>query len=99
MMRRYGKPLWVAEAGIADADDDQRAEYITKLINCMWVAIQKGVDLRGYMYWSLLDNYELAHGYSKRFGLVEVNFETQERKIRPSAYVYKKIIEQNGLIE
>lgn len=99
LMKRYGKPLWVAEAGIADAKDAQRAEYITKLISCMWEAIQKGVDLRGYMYWSLLDNYELAHGYTKKFGLVEVNFETQERKIRPSAYVYKQIIEQNGLIE
>ena len=61
--------------------------------------IQQGVDLRGYMYWSLLDNYELAHGYSKRFGLVAVNFETQERTIRPSAHVYKQIIENNGLLE
>lgn len=99
MMKRYEKPLWVAEAGIADVDDDQRAEYITKLINCMYEAIQKGVDLRGYMYWSLLDNYELAHGYAKRFGLVEVNFETLERTVRPSANVYKKIIENNGLVE
>lgn len=99
MMRRYGKPVWVAEAGVADADDNMRADYITRLIRCMWTAIQQGVDLRGFMYWSLLDNYELAHGYSKRFGLIEVNFETQERKVRPSAHVYKQIIEANALIE
>lgn len=99
MMKRYGKPVWVAEAGVADADDDMRADYITRLIRCMWTAIQQGVDLRGFMYWSLIDNYELAHGYTKRFGLVEVNFETLERKIRPSAYVYKQIIEANALIE
>lgn len=99
MVKRYGKPVWVAEAGIADADDDIRADYITRLVKCMYTSIQKGVDLRGYMYWSLLDNYELAQGYTKRFGLIEVNFETQERKVRPSAYVYKNIIEQNGLVE
>ena len=99
LMKRYGKPLWVAEAGIADAKDGLRGEYITKLIRCMCEAIQKGVDLRGYMYWSLLDNYELAHGYEKRFGLVAVDYETLERKIRPSAYVYKEIIKQNGLVD
>ena len=49
------------------------------------------------MYWSLLDNYEWALGYEKRFGLVEIDYETLERKIRPSAYVYKSIIEANGL--
>lgn len=99
LVKRYGKPVWVSEAGIADADDDQRAEYITTMIRGMYNAIQRGVDLRGYMYWSLMDNYELAHGYSKRFGLVEVDFDTLARKARPSAYVYKSIIENNGLVE
>ncbi|MFZ2887266.1 MAG: family 1 glycosylhydrolase [Minisyncoccia bacterium] len=99
MVKRYGKPVWVAEAGIADADDDQRGDYIKRLVACMWSAIQQGVDVRGFMYWSLMDNYELAEGYTKRFGLVEVDFETLERKPRPSAYVYKEIIERNGLLE
>jgi beta-glucosidase len=49
------------------------------------------------MYWSLLDNYEWALGYEKRFGLVEIDYETLKRKIRPSAYVYKKICEQNAV--
>ncbi len=99
MLKRYGKPVYVSEAGIADAADRMRADYIKQLVRCMHAAIKKGVDVRGYMYWSLLDNYELAQGYTKRFGLVEVNFETQERKIRPSAYVYKQIIEANALVD
>lgn len=99
MLKRYDLPLWVAEAGVADADDRLRAEYIKKLVNCMWIAIQDGADVRGYMYWSLLDNYEWANGFDKRFGLVEVNYDTLERKIRPSAYVYKGIIEKNGLTD
>ncbi len=99
MLNRYKKPLWVSEAGVADADDDMRADYITRLIKAMAGAIEKGVDLRGYTYWSLLDNYEWAHGFEKRFGLVEIDYDTLERKIRPSAYVYKSIIERNGVVE
>ncbi len=99
MVRRYGKPVWVAEAGVADAKDRIRADYITRLVTCMHTAIQQGVDLRGFMYWSLLDNYELALGYTKRFGLVEVDYATQERRIRESAYVYKEICERNALID
>ena len=99
ILKEYGKPVYVSEAGVADAKDKIRADYITRLIQGMGKALQKGVDLRGYMYWSLLDNYELAHGYTKRFGLVEINYETLARTIRPSAYVYKKIIEANGVID
>lgn len=99
MLKKYNLPLWVSEAGVADAGDRIRANYITRLINCMHVAIQKGADVRGFMYWSLLDNYEWAAGFDKRFGLVEIDYATLERKIRPSAYVYKQIIEQNGLVE
>ncbi|NCT01628.1 family 1 glycosylhydrolase, partial [Candidatus Parcubacteria bacterium] len=50
-------------------------------------------------YWSLLDNYEWALGFEKRFGLVAVDYDTLKRTIRPSAYVYKKIIEQNAVVE
>ena len=99
MLKRYKLPLWVSEAGVADAADRIRADYIQKLIRCMHIALENGVDVRGYMYWSLLDNYEWAHGFDKRFGLVEIDFDTLERKIRPSAYVYKEIIEANALID
>lgn len=99
MLSKYKKPLFVSEGGIADADDSGRAEYITKQVEGTWRAIQDGADVRGHLYWSLLDNYEWALGFGKRFGLVEVNYETQERKIRPSAYVYKKICEENKVVE
>lgn len=99
MLTRYGLPLWVSEAGIADAADRIRADYITRLIRCMHTAIERGADVRGYMYWSLLDNYEWAHGFEKRFGLVAVDYDTQARTVRPSAYVYKRIIERNALVE
>jgi len=56
-----------------------------------------GVDVRGYFYWSLLDNYEWADGFKPRFGLVEVNYKTMKRKIRPSAYEYAKICKANSL--
>lgn len=99
MVREYEKPVWVSEAGVADAADRIRADYIKRLVECIRIAIRAGVDVRGFMYWSLLDNYEWALGFTKRFGLVEVNFETFKRAVRPSAYVYKKIIERGGLVE
>jgi beta-glucosidase len=96
---RYKKPIYISEAGIADAKDVMRTDYIRKQIEGTWKAIQSGVDVRGHMYWSLMDNYELALGYEKRFGLIEINYETLERKIRPSAYVYKAICEANAIVE
>ncbi|USN87768.1 MAG: glycoside hydrolase family 1 protein [Candidatus Nomurabacteria bacterium] len=99
MLSRYNKPLFISEAGLADASDSGREEYITKQVAATWQAIQEEVDVRGHLYWSLLDNYEWALGFGKRFGLVEVNYDTLERKIRPSAYVYKKICEENGVVE
>lgn len=99
ILSRYEKPIFVSEAGIADGDDSDRGEYITKQIEAIGRALQDGYDVRGHMYWSLLDNYEWALGFGKKFGLVEINYETLERKIRPSAYVYKKIIENNGIVE
>jgi beta-glucosidase len=99
MLARYKKPLFVSEGGLADATDSGRAEYIKRQVAGVWQSIEDGADVRGHMYWSLLDNYEWALGFAKRFGLIEVNYETQERKIRPSAYVYKKICEENKVLE
>ncbi len=99
LLARYQKPIFISEAGLADADDSDRAEYITKQIEATGRAIADGVDVRGHLYWSLLDNYEWALGFEKRFGLVEIDYDTLERKIRPSAYVYKDIIERGGVVE
>lgn len=98
-LARYNKPIFVAEAGIADEDDDLRAQYVELQVKAIGKAISEGADVRGHMYWSLLDNYEWALGTGKRFGLVAIDYQTLERKIRPSAYVYKEIIERNGIVE
>jgi beta-glucosidase/6-phospho-beta-glucosidase/beta-galactosidase len=97
MLKRYNKPLFVSEAGIADERDDRRGNYIQKQVLGTWQAIQDGADVRGHFYWSLLDNYEWALGYEKRFGLVAINYDTLERTVRPSAYIYKKICEENAV--
>lgn len=99
ILARYKKPIFVSEAGIADADDSDRAEYIQKQVEATWRAIQDGADVRGHLYWSFMDNYEWALGFEKRFGLIEINYDTMERKVRPSAYVYKKICETNSVVE
>jgi beta-glucosidase/6-phospho-beta-glucosidase/beta-galactosidase len=63
----------------------------------MWRAILRGADVRGHMYWSLLDNYEWALGFEKCFGLVEIDYKTLKRTIRPSAHVYKEICTKNAV--
>lgn len=98
LLARYNKPLFVSEAGIADEADQYRAKYIQKQVEAVWRAINEdGIDVRGHMYWSLLDNYEWALGFEKRFGLVEIDYGTLERIPRPSSYIYKKICESNAL--
>jgi beta-glucosidase len=89
---RFGKPVVITENGIADAADDMRADYILAHLRQAHRAIADGVDLRGYMYWSLLDNFEWAEGYTQRFGLA-----TRERVLRPSAAAYAAVARANAL--
>ena len=92
--KRYGLPLYITENGLADAADSRRADFIRSHLRAVEAAQKQGADVRGYLHWSLLDNFEWAYGYGPRFGLVEVDYRTQQRTPRPSAYVYKAIIEQ-----
>jgi beta-galactosidase len=96
-LKKYNVPVFVSEAGIADEKDIYRAEYIEGLAYWIHQAISDGVDVRGYLYWSLTDNFEWALGYSKRFGLIAINYETKERTIRDSAYTLQKIAQSNML--
>jgi len=96
-LQGLGFPIYITENGIADADDDQRADYIADHLAAVWRAIQKGADVRGYFHWSLLDNLEWARGFEPRFGLVEVDYQTMERRVRPSAQVYARIAKSNSL--
>ena len=105
---RYGRmPLYITENGAAFYDpptatdgrveDPLRVNYLRSHLHAVLDAIEQGADVRGYMCWSLLDNYEWALGYSKRFGIVHVDYETQERTPKDSARFYAKVIEGNGL--
>ena len=77
-------PLIVTESGIATDDDARRVAYIDRAVAAMNRAIEDRIDVRGYLYWSALDNFEWNHGYSQRFGLIAVERETQARTIKPS---------------
>lgn len=92
---RLNKPIYITEHGLADAQDANRLWYIQEAIKHIQRARHEGIDVRGYFHWSLMDNFEWDKGFWPRFGLVEINRKTLERKIRPSAWEFKKIIEKN----
>jgi len=92
-MKRYKLPIYITENGLADVRDSQRADFIRDHLRAVEAAQAQGVDVRGYLHWSLLDSFEWDKGFEPRFGLIEVDRATMERRIRPSAYVYKAIIE------
>jgi beta-glucosidase len=104
--KRYGKiPLYVTENGAAFYDpptasgpveDPLRARYLRDHLLAARRALEGGADLRGYFVWSLLDNFEWAHGYGTRFGIVHVDFETQRRTIKSSGRFYAEVIRTRG---
>lgn len=96
-LKRYKKPVYITEHGLADKDDKHRAWYLNESLQYVHLAMEKGVDVHGYFHWSLLDNFEWADGFFPRFGLFEVDFSTCERTARPTVAVYRDIIERNGL--
>ena len=106
---RYNKPpIYITENGAAfydpphaidgKIDDPLRVEYLRQHLRAAHDAMKKGVDLRGYYAWSLLDNYEWSHGYSKRFGLVHVDYATQLRTIKESGRFYATVIASEGAV-
>jgi beta-glucosidase len=95
-LKSYGLPVYITECGLADADDSQREHFIRDHLAETHRAIGEGVDVRGFFYWSLLDNFEWDKGFWPRFGLVHVDYDTQARTPRPSALAYKKICVANG---
>ena len=96
---RYEKPMYITENGIATLDDEWRKEFVIQHLQYVRKAIDEGYDVRGYFYWSLMDNYEWKEGFEPRFGLIEVDYETYERKPRESAYVYGEIAQKKEISE
>jgi beta-glucosidase len=94
---RYGEklpPIWITESGCSYAavEDDDRVAYLDGHVRAVKAAIDEGVAVNGYCVWSLMDNFEWAEGYSQRFGLVHVDFDTQERTPRRSFGWYRDLI-------
>ena len=89
------QPIIITENGVADADDDIRGEFIKKYLYAVSKAIEDGYDIRGYHYWSFIDNFEWDLGYDERFGLYEVDFKTQKRTLREGSKEYQRIVKEN----
>ena len=93
-------PIYIMENGMAGADylvdgkvlDYRRIDYVNQHIQAVSKAVEGGVDVKGYFYWSLMDNFEWAHGYSKRFGLIYIDYATQQRIPKQSAHWYRDFI-------
>lgn len=102
---RYQLPLFITENGMSCHDivsvdgqvhDPNRITFLDAYLSALQKASDEGVDVRGYFLWTFLDNFEWDKGYTERFGIVHVDFETQKRIAKDSAYWYQKVIESNG---
>lgn len=93
LISSYGKPIIITENGIAINNEEIRKRFLKKHLKSLFKAIKKGIDVRGYFYWSLLDNYEWLYGKSKRFGLIFVDYENNFKRIpKESFYFYRDLI-------
>ncbi len=90
-------PLWVTESGIGTDDDTQRAAFVRVALESVLEALAEGVDVRGYTYWSLLDNFEWTFGYRPKFGLASVDRATFARALKPSARWLAGVVGANAL--
>ncbi len=96
-LKKYNLPILITENGICTEDDDLKWDYIREHLEQLYKSIEEGVNVLGYIYWSLIDNFEWDKGFTPRFGLVHVDYENQRRTVRTSA---KKLAEvfKSGLI-
>lgn len=102
---RYKLPLMITENGMANADwiamdgkvhDPQRIDFTRRYLLALQKSHADGVPILGYFHWTLFDNFEWTDGYTKRFGLIHVDYQTQKRTLKDSALWYRKVIETNG---
>ena len=93
-VEKIGKPIIITENGIADSKDDRRSLFIERYLYSVYKAMYEGSNVRGYFYWSLMDNFEWAEGYDMKFGLYEVNFKNQNRKLRNGSKKFIEIVKK-----
>lgn len=105
LYERYQKPILITENGMTDHDwieldgkvhDSRRIDFMHRYLLGLKKAMQEGVPVIGYQYWSVMDNFEWSSGYDMRFGLIYVDYRTQERTIKDSGYWYRDVIRSNG---
>jgi beta-glucosidase len=96
-LKGLGKPVYITENGLGTNDDDWRQQYLIDVLSNVHLAIQDGVDVRGYFHWTNTDNFEWGRGYQTRFGLIAIDRKTLERTIKPSGRLYARIAKANGL--
>lgn len=107
LYERYGKRIMITENGMSSFDwvsldgkvhDPNRIDFLHRYLRSIKDAVSEGIPVLGYQYWSIMDNFEWINGYDKRFGLVYVDYRTQKRTIKDSAYWYRDVIATNGEI-
>ena len=107
LCERYPYPFYITENGMSCHDvvsvdgkvhDPNRISFLDAYIGAMQRARDEGADIRGYFLWSFMDNFEWSEGYSERFGIVYVDYETQKRIPKDSAYWYRKVMQTNGAV-
>ena len=96
-LKTYKLPIYITENGVADADDKLRQDFIPRALKAVARGIEAGADVRGYLHWSFLDNFEWDKGFWLRFGLIQVDFKTQARTIRQSARMYAEISQKKQI--
>ncbi len=95
--QQFGLPVLITENGIEDQDDRLRPRYLIQHLHQVWRAVNFNFPIKGYFHWTLVDNFEWEHGWTQRFGLWELDVETQARRKRASAELYGEICRENGI--
>jgi beta-glucosidase/6-phospho-beta-glucosidase/beta-galactosidase len=98
-LKKYKLPIYITEHGLADAWDQKRPGYIKESLAYIYEAMQEGADVKGYLHWSLIDNFEWHIGFWPKFGLIEIDRDHNlARRPRPSYYMYSQIC-KTGTVE
>ncbi len=97
-LKKYGLPVIITENGICTLDDDLRWDYLYAHLKNIHLAMEKGVPVEGYLYWSLIDNFEWDKGFSPRFGLIDIDYNTYKRTVRESARLFGRVC-KTGVLE
>ncbi len=96
-LESYGKPIYITEAGVPDNDDSLRPRFLLSHLGAAHLALQEGVPLKGFYFWSLVDNFEWAEGFGARFGLVNLDLKTGQRMVKRSGELYSEVCRAGGI--